>query len=201
MARATQLQADGKPWDSYDALRQHLILIAPTYDSRATVGSTDYSRKTARNRFRGRVQERCQSSVLDRRPATLSFKKSGRPDTGSSQQGMRGRAIGGRDARIGTEAGWATSPETLGKDSYNPALPPRAWGYIYKAGRCFWCFQKWTPRHVCDKAAPREIPSLQMRSERATVSELVTNMPESERVQKQVEDEAESILTYKVNDS
>ena len=33
LARATQLQADGKPWDSYDALRQHLILIAPTYDS------------------------------------------------------------------------------------------------------------------------------------------------------------------------
>ena len=54
LARATQLQADGKPWDSYDALRQHLLLIAPTYDSRATGGSTDFSRRTARNRFRGR---------------------------------------------------------------------------------------------------------------------------------------------------
>ena len=85
LARATQLQADGKPWESYDALRQHLILIAPTYDSRATGGSTDVSRRPARNRFRGRLQERRQSSVLDRRPATLTFKKSGRPDTGSSQ--------------------------------------------------------------------------------------------------------------------
>ena len=84
LARGTQLQADGKPWDSYDVLRQHLILITPTYDSRATVGSTNYSRKTARNRFRGRVQEYHQCSVLDRRPVTLSFEKSGRPGTGSS---------------------------------------------------------------------------------------------------------------------
>ena len=160
LARATQLQADGKPWESYDALRQHLILLAPTYDSRATGGSTDFSRRPARNRFRGRSQERRQSSVLDRRPVTLTFKKSGRPNTGSSQQGMRGRATGGRDVRIGTEAGWATNPETLGKDSYNPALPPRAWGYIYKSGRCYWCFQKWRPGHVCDRDAPREIPSL-----------------------------------------
>ena len=114
---------------------------------------------------------------------------------------MRGRATGGCDARIGTEAGWATNPKTLGKDSNNPALPPRAWGYIYKAGRCFWCFQKWTPGHVCDRDAPREIPSLQVRLGKATVSELVKNMPESEREQKQVEDEAESILTCRVNDS
>ena len=48
LARATQLQADGKPWESYDALRQHLILIAPTYDSRATGGSTDFSRRLSR---------------------------------------------------------------------------------------------------------------------------------------------------------
>ena len=33
LARATQLQADGKPWERYDALKQHLILIAPAYDS------------------------------------------------------------------------------------------------------------------------------------------------------------------------
>ena len=115
LARATQLQADGKPWDSYDALRQHLIFIAPTYDSRATGGSTDYSCRAARNKFRGRSQERCQSSVLDRRVATLSFKKSGRPNIGSSQQGMRGQATGGCDARIGIDAGWATNPEISGK--------------------------------------------------------------------------------------
>ena len=114
---------------------------------------------------------------------------------------MRGRATGGHDARIGTEAGWATNPETLGKDSYNPALPPRTWGYIHKAGRCFWCFQKWTPGHVCNQDAPKEIPSLQVRSERAAASELVKNMPKSKREQKQVEDEAESILTCQVNDS
>ena len=84
MARATQLQVDGKPWESYDALKQHLILIAPTYDSRATGGSTDFSHRPAWTRFRGRLQERRQSSVLDRRPATLTFKKSGRPDIGSS---------------------------------------------------------------------------------------------------------------------
>ena len=54
LARATQLQVDGKPWDSYDALRQHLILIAPTYDSRVTGGSTDFSRRTTRNTLRGR---------------------------------------------------------------------------------------------------------------------------------------------------
>ena len=58
------------------------------------------------------------------------FKKFGRPDVGSSQQGIRGRATGGRDARIGIGAGWAMNPETLGKDTYNPALPPHAWGYI-----------------------------------------------------------------------
>ena len=114
---------------------------------------------------------------------------------------MRGRAIGGHDARIGTEASWATNPETLGKDSYNPVLPPRTLGYIYKAGRCFWCFQKWAPEHVCDRDTPKEIPSLQVRSEKAAVSELVKNMPKSERAQKQVEDEAESILTCRVNDS
>ena len=113
---------------------------------------------------------------------------------------MRGRATGGRDAQIGIEASWATNPETLGKDSYNPTLPPHAWGYIHKAGRCFWCFHKWTLGHVCDRDAPREILSLQVRLEKAAVSELVKNMPESERVQKQVEDEAESIPTCQVND-
>ena len=123
-------------------LRQHLILMAPTYDSRATGGSTNIFRRPAWNRFCGRPQERRQSSVFDRRPVTLSFKKSGRPDTGSSQQGLRGRATGGRDARIGTKAGWVTNPDNLGKDSYNLALPPHAWGYIYKSGRCFWCLKK-----------------------------------------------------------
>ena len=199
LSRATQLQPDGKPWESYDALRQHLILLAPTYDSRATGGSTDFSRRPARNRLRGRQQDRRQPSVLDRRPATLHFKKSGRPDTYASQQGMRGRATGGRDARIGTEAGWATNPDTLGKVSYNPALTPRAWGYIYKSGRCYWCFQKWRPGHVCAPEAPREIPSLQVRSEKAAVSDLVENMPESQSDQKQVEDETESSLPYSVN--
>ena len=199
LARATQLQADGKPWESYDALRQHLILLAPTYDSRATGGSTDFARRPARNRFHGRSQERRQSSVLDRRPTTLTFKKSSRPDTGSSQQGMRGRATGGHDVRIGTEASWATNPETLGKDSYNPARPPRAWGYIYKSGRCYWCFQKWRPGHVCDRDAPREIPSLQVRSEKAAISNLVEKLPESQS--DQVEDEVESTLPCLVNNS
>ena len=37
IARATQLQANGQPWDSYNALRQHLILVAPTYDTRVSV--------------------------------------------------------------------------------------------------------------------------------------------------------------------
>ena len=114
---------------------------------------------------------------------------------------MRGRATGDRDAQIGTEAGWATNPETLGKDSYNPALPPRAWGYIYKAGRCFWCFQKWTPGHICDKDTPREIPSLQVRSEKAAVSEMLENIPESQSEQKQLEDEVESILPCQVTNS
>ena len=147
------------------------------------------------------MQERRQSSVLERRPATLTFKKFGRPDTGSSQQGMRGRATGGRDARIGTEAGWATNPETLGKDSYNPALPPHAWGYIYKAGRCFWCFQKWTPGHVCNRDAPKEVPSLQVRLEKVAVFKMPGNIPESLSDQKQVEDEVESILPCRVNTS
>ena len=114
---------------------------------------------------------------------------------------MRGGATGGRDVRIGTEAGWATNPETLGKDSYNPALPPRAWGYIYKAGRCFWCFQKWTPGHVCDRDAPREIPSLQVRSKSAAVSELPDKMLKSECKKIPVEDETESVLLYPVNNS
>ena len=85
LTRTTQLQPDGKPWESYDALRQHLILLAPTYDSRATGGSTDFSRRPARNRFHGRSQKRRQISVLDRRPATLTFKKSSRHDTGAVQ--------------------------------------------------------------------------------------------------------------------
>ena len=92
-------------------------------------------------------------------PRPPSYRQQGGSSKGG-RQGMRGRATGGRDARIGTGAGWATNPETLGKDSYNPALPPRAWGYIYKSGRCFWCFQKWTPGHVCNRDVPREIPSL-----------------------------------------
>ena len=114
---------------------------------------------------------------------------------------MRGRAIGGRDAQISTEAGWATNQETLGKDSYNPVLAPCAWGYIYKAGRCFWCFQKWTPGHICDKDAPREVPSLQVRSEKAAVSEMPENIPESPSDQKQVEDEVESIIPCQMNNS
>ena len=114
---------------------------------------------------------------------------------------MRGRATGGRDARIGTEAGWATNPKTLGKDSYNPALPPRAWGYIWKSGRCFWCFQKWRPGHVCNRDAPREIPSLQVRLKTATVSDLHNKMPKSECKQKSVEDEMESVLPCQVNHS
>ena len=93
-----------------------------------------------------------------------------------------------------TEAGWATHPETLGKDSYNPALPPRALGYIWKSGRCFWCFQKWRPGHVCDRDAPKEIPSLQVRSKTAAVSELPDKMPKLECKQKSVEDEMELVL-------
>ena len=195
LSRATQLQLDGKPWESYDALRQHLILLAPTYDSRATDGSTDFSRRPVRNRLRGRQQDQRQPSVLGRRPATLRFKKSGRPDIGASQQGTRGRATGGCDARIGTEASWAMNPETLGKDSYNPTLPPRAWGYIYKSGRCYWCFQKWRPGHVCDRDAPREIPSLQVRSTSAAVS----HMPDNRCMDTTVGDEKESVLPYSVN--
>ena len=201
LATATQLQADRKPWESYNALRQHLILIASTYDSRATGGSINFSRRPARDRFHGRSQDRHQSSVVDRLPAALTFKKSGRPDIGSSQQGMRGRATGGRDAWIGTEAGWATNPETLGKDSYNPALPPCVWGYIYKVGRCFWCFQKWTPGYVCDRDAPREVPSLQVRSKSAAVSELPDTTLKSECKQIPMEDEMESVLPYPVNNS
>ena len=131
----------------------------------------------------------------------LTFKKSGRPDTGSSQQGMRGRATGGRDARIGTEAGWATNPKTLGKDSYNPTLTPHAWGYIYKVGRCFWCFQKWTPGHVCNWDAPKEVLSLQVRSKSAAVSELPDKMLKSECKQKPEEDETELVLPCQVNHS
>ena len=114
---------------------------------------------------------------------------------------MRGRATGGRDARIGTDAGWATNPETLGKDSYNPALPLRAGGYIYKAGRCFWCFQKWTPGHVCNRDAPREIPSLQVRSTSAAVSQMPDKMPKSQCEKTTVEDETESVLLYSVNNA
>ena len=88
LSRATQLPPDGKPWENYDALRQHLILLASTYDSRATSGSIDFARRPARNRLRGRQQAQRQPSVLDRRPATLRFKKSGRPDTGATQQGL-----------------------------------------------------------------------------------------------------------------
>ena len=112
---------------------------------------------------------------------------------------MRGRATGGRDAQIGTDAGWATNPETLGKDSYNPALPPCTWGYIYKAGRCFWCFLKWTPGHVCDQDAPREIPSLQVRSTSAAVSQMPDKMPKSQCEKTTMEDEKESVLPYSVN--
>ena len=111
---------------------------------------------------------------------------------------MRGRAIGGRDARISIEAGWATNPETLGKDSYNPALPPHAWGYIYKSGRCFWCFQQWTPGHVCDRDVPREIPSLQVRSTSAAVSQMPDKMPKSQCEKTTVGDETESVLPYSV---
>ena len=114
---------------------------------------------------------------------------------------MRGRATGGRDAWIGTDAGWATNPETLGKDSYNPALPPRAWGYIYKVGRCFWCFQKWTPAHVCDWDAPREIPSLQVRSASAAVSQMPDKMPKSQCAKTTVGDAKESLLPYSVNNA
>ena len=133
-------------------------------------------------------------------PQPPSYRQRGGSSRGG-QQGMRGRATGGRDVRIGTEAGWATNPETLGKDSYNPALPPRAWGYIYKSGRCYWCFQKWRPGHVCDRDAPREIPSLQVRSEKAAVSDLVEKLPESQSDRKQVEDEVESTLPCLVNKS
>lgn len=37
LGRATQLQANGQLWDDYNALWQHLILIAPTYDTRVSV--------------------------------------------------------------------------------------------------------------------------------------------------------------------
>ena len=40
-----------------------------------------------------------------------------------------------------------------------------------------------------------------MRSEKAAVSKTIEKMPESKREQKQVEDEAESILTCRVKDS
>ena len=44
-------------------------------------------------------------------------------------------------------------------------------------------------------------PELAVRSEKAAVSKSIEKMPESKLEQKQVEDEAESILTCRVNDS
>ena len=54
---------------------------------------------------------------------------------------------------------------------------------------------------MCDWDAPREIPSLQVRSKSAAVSELPDKMPKSECKQKSVEDEMESVLLCQVNHS
>ena len=118
-------------------------------------------------RFCGKVaSRRLSSSVLDRRPATLKFKVTGRLDNIASQQGVRGRAPGGWEARLGSEAGWATNPETRAKKSYNPALPPRPWALIKKSGRCYRCFGIFGPNHVCPSDAPsQEVPSREVRSD------------------------------------
>lgn len=78
------------------------------------------------------------------------------------------------------EAGWAMNPKTLRKDSYNSVLPPSAWGYIWKSGRCFCYFQKWKPGQVCDKKAVREIPSMQESLNLVVVTDHRCPLPTSE---------------------
>lgn len=94
--------------------------------------------------------------------ATLNFKRSGKPDVSALQQGVHGRAPGGRAQRLGIEASWATNPENLGKALYNPALLPMAWGYLYKPWQCYWCFKKWEPSYSCDHDAMWEVLSLEV---------------------------------------
>ena len=54
---------------------------------------------------------------------------------------------------------------------------------------------------MCDRDAPREIPSLRVRSKSAAISELPDKMLKSECKQIPVEDETESVLPYAVNNS
>ena len=57
--------------------------------------------------------------------STLKFKRTSKPYNAVSQRGARGHALGGREARLGLDAGWATDLDTLAKALYNPALLPR----------------------------------------------------------------------------
>ena len=165
LARVTQLQANGRPWDSYNTLRQHLILIALTYDTRVSAQPSNISGASQWSRFHGKsTGKHTGSSILDRLPATLKFKYGGKPNIGASQQGARGRASRGREARLGSEAGWATNPNTMAKTSYNPALPPKTWTAIKKSGRCYKYFCIFGPDHVCPSDAPsQEVPSREVR--------------------------------------
>ena len=131
---------------------------------------------------------------MDRRPATLKVKVTGRPDSIASQQGVRGRAPGGREARLGSEAGWATNPKTRAKKSYNPALPPRPWALIKKSGRCYKCFGIFGPDHVCPSdTLSQEVPSREVRSDE--VSHIPSSLGSSDIVELEqniVGDEPES---------
>ena len=102
---------------------------------------------------------------MDRRPTTLKFKYTSKSNIGASQQGARGHALGGREARLGSEAGWATNPNTMAKKSCNPALPPKLWVAIKKLGRCYQCFGIFGPTHVYPSyALLQEMPSCEVRS-------------------------------------
>ena len=54
---------------------------------------------------------------------------------------------------------------------------------------------------MCDRDAPREIPSLQVRSEKAAVSQMPDKMPKSQCEKTTVGDEKESTLLYSVNNA
>ena len=55
-------------------------------------------------------------------------------------------------SQVGSEAGKAMNPDTLAKNTYNPALPPNLWALIKKLGCCYHCFGPFGPNHVYPNA-------------------------------------------------
>ena len=158
LQRQVALAPDGSPWATYDAFRQRATRIYMQ-----TLPSYSQACMAPRGILSG-----ANAAIIGQRPmGYLTTGSLGLPLTGEGQAGRpmkQARTQIGAGAASGSGAASSSSrPQVLGrrvdpstsvhqgKPTFNPGLSENtarlAW--LRSTGRCFHCYQRYTPNHQC----------------------------------------------------